>query len=284
MIDIELDYALNDLAIAMDLDKELEPNDLAIVEDIKEEEEGDLDDDYFNLYPTKEEIAYYNNLVDDPRPPFVKIDPKIERGNPRNVKIPCMIGYKYMDQAYIDFESSIKIMSSSVYNDIVKTRLEPRRDLKYPGGVCKFVGRIKGLHVFVGNFTNIVDFMVVEDLANVIDFRLSHVVLGKPFIEDSKLKHDRIEGTVQFSNEFDRITYRMPNKMKEFRYVPKLDMDNISAIEDINEEDKNKGMNFIWEKRSRYYKNCLTLGPKYRVDMEIVQRLRESIEKWERKT
>lgn len=87
----------------MYLDKELEPNDLAIVEDVKEEEEEDFDDDYFNLYPTEEEIAYYNNFIDNPRPPFVKIDPKIKRGDPKNVKIPCMIGYKCIDQAYIGF-------------------------------------------------------------------------------------------------------------------------------------------------------------------------------------
>ena len=77
-------------------------------------------------------------------------------------------------------------MSSNVYNDIVKTRLEPRRDPKYPGGVCNFVGRVKGLHVFVGDFTYITDFMVVEDLVNVIDCRLSNVVFGKPFVEESK--------------------------------------------------------------------------------------------------
>ena len=58
--------------------------------------------------------------------------------------------------------------------------------------------------------------------------------------------------------------------MREFRYLSQLEKDNISAIEDINEEDKKKGMNFVWEKRSLYYKDCLTLGPKYRVDIEIV--------------
>jgi hypothetical protein len=200
------------------------------------------------------------------------------------VKIPCMIGYKYFEQAYIDFESLINIMSSSVYNDIIKTRLAPRRDPNYPSGICNFVGRIKDLHILVGDFTYITDFMVVEDLASVIDCSLSQVVLGKPFVKESKLKYDRLEGTVQFSNETNKITYRMPNKMKDFCYVPKLERDNISAIEDINEEDKKEGMNFVWEKRSRYYKNCLTLGPKYRVDMEIVQRLRESNERWERKT
>lgn len=196
LVDIELDQALNDLAIAMDLDKELEANNLAIVEDVKEVEEQGLDDDYYNLYPTKEEIAYYNNLIDNPRPPFVKIDPKIKKGDPKNVKIPCMIGYKCIDQAYIDFESPLNIMSSSVYNELVTTRLGPRKDPKYPSGVCNSVGRVKGIHVFVGNFTYLVDFMVVEDLANIIDCRLSHVELGKSFVEESKLKHNQVEGTV----------------------------------------------------------------------------------------
>lgn len=32
----------------------------------------------------------------------------------------------------------------------------------------------------------------------------------------------------------------MPNRMKEFRFVPRFDLDKISACEDINEEDRKK--------------------------------------------
>ncbi|GJX51406.1 hypothetical protein Tco_0278251 [Tanacetum coccineum] len=38
-------------------------------------------------------------------------------------------------------------------------------------------GRIKGMHVFVGNFTYIVDFMIIEDISSIIDSRLSQVVV-----------------------------------------------------------------------------------------------------------
>jgi hypothetical protein len=190
-----------------------------------------------------------------------------------------MIGYKHIDNAYIDFKSPINIMSSSVYNDIVKTRLEPRRDLKYPGGVCNFVGRIKGLHVFVGDFTYITDFMVVEDLASVIDCRLSHVVFGKPFVDESKLEYDEIDGTIRFASKTERITYRMPNRMKEFRFMPRFDLDTIGAFEDINEEDKKKGMDYVWEKKSLFYKDCLALGPRYKVDKECADRILGAIEK-----
>ena len=283
LIKIELDHAFSDLATALYSNKDLGTKDFeVVVEDVKGLEEGEIypkHDDYFNLYPTKEETSYYNNLVDNPRPIFVKIDPKIKRGDPKNVKIPCVIGYKHIDNAYIDFESPINIMSSSVYNDIVKTRLGPRKDPKYPGGVCNFVGRVKGLRVFVGNFTFVTDFMIVEDLANVIDCRLSNVVFGKPFVEESKLEYDEIEGTIRFASNTDRITYRMPNRMKEFRFISRFDKDNVGAFEDINEEDKKKGMDYVWEKRSLFYKDCLALGPRYKVDKEFAQRIMGAIEK-----
>ena len=287
MIDIELDYALNNLGTAIYADNYLERNNLTVDKLIEKIEEVKVDprlDDYFNEYPTKEEIAYYNNLVDNPRPPFVRIDPKIKRGDPGNVKIPCMIGYQYVEHAYIDCESPINVMSSGLYSQIINTPLEPRIDPKCPGGVCNFVGRVKDMHILVGNFTFVTNFMILEDLASVVDCRLSRVVLGKPFIEASNLKYDRLRGTVQFSNHIDRITYRMPYRVNEFRFVPRFDKDNIGAIEDINDEDKEKGMDYVWNKRSLYYKDCLNLGPKYKVDMEVVRMIRGAIEKQNGKT
>ncbi|GJR88307.1 hypothetical protein Tco_0212318 [Tanacetum coccineum] len=39
-------------------------------------------------------------------------------------------------------------------------------------GVSNFTGRIKGMHVFIGNFTYIIEFMIVEDISSIIDPRL----------------------------------------------------------------------------------------------------------------
>ena len=72
-----------------------------------------------------------------------------------------MIGHKYIEQAYIDCESPIKVMSSSVYNDIMNAQPEPRRDSKYSGGVCNFVWRVKGVQIFIGSFTYVTDFMIL---------------------------------------------------------------------------------------------------------------------------
>lgn len=76
----------------------------------------------------------------------------------------------------------------------------------------------------------------------------------------------------------------MSSRMKEFRYISQLDKDNISAFEDINEDDRKKGMNYVWEKMSLFYKDCLSLGPKYKVDWQLAGRIREAIERKNEKT
>ncbi|GJX00759.1 hypothetical protein Tco_0184672 [Tanacetum coccineum] len=68
-------------------------------------------------------------------------------------------------------------------DDIMKTPLEPRKDYKSPSGINNFTGRVRGMPIFIGNFTYVSDFMIVEDISSVIDPRLSPVVLGKPFVE-----------------------------------------------------------------------------------------------------
>ncbi|GJV20546.1 hypothetical protein Tco_1369566 [Tanacetum coccineum] len=41
------------------------------------------------------------------------------------------------------------------------------------GEISDFTGRIKGMHVFIGNFTYVIDFMIIEDISSIIDPRIS---------------------------------------------------------------------------------------------------------------
>ncbi|GJT27888.1 hypothetical protein Tco_0908163 [Tanacetum coccineum] len=74
-------------------------------------------------------------------------------------------------------------MTRMQYNWIMRKQLEPREDPEGIKGISNFTGRIKGMHIFVGNFTYVSDLMIVEDISLIIDPRLSQVVLGKPFVE-----------------------------------------------------------------------------------------------------
>ncbi|GJR61666.1 hypothetical protein Tco_1503828, partial [Tanacetum coccineum] len=70
-------------------------------------------------------------------------------------------------------------------------RLEPKRKPSNPKKNCNFVGRVRGLKVFVGNFTYECDFMVLENTTSVIDHYLGSVVFGMPFVEATGLVYNR---------------------------------------------------------------------------------------------
>ncbi|GKD32769.1 hypothetical protein Tco_1248278 [Tanacetum coccineum] len=112
-------------------------------------------------------------------------------------------------------------MTRMMYNWIRRIKLEPREDPNR--GVSNFTGRIKGMHVFVGNFTYGVDFMIVEDISSIIDPRLSHVVLAKPFIEISNMIHELSLGVVKFTNGINEIAYKMPHKLEQYDSLSDLE-------------------------------------------------------------
>nr|GEU64467.1 protein kinase-like domain, concanavalin A-like lectin/glucanase domain protein [Tanacetum cinerariifolium] len=103
-------------------------------------------------------------------------------------------------------------------------RLGPRRKPSNPRKICNFVGRVKGIKVFVGNFTYECDFMVLEDTTNVIDHDLGSVVFAKPFVEATGLVYDREEGTITFEKDKEKIMFKMPHKMEMFKHIYFMDI------------------------------------------------------------
>ncbi|GJW92766.1 hypothetical protein Tco_0172438, partial [Tanacetum coccineum] len=149
----------------VELFKEYEIGDVRWEENEEEEEVVEVEElgvEYFDKFPTKDELAYHKYLFHDPSPPFYRRCPIIVEENPSNLKIPCNIGQVHMWKAYIDLNSLVKIMSH---------------------------------------------FLIVEDISLVIDLGLSHVVLGKPFVEVS---------IVKFANGVDEVAYQIPHKIEQF--------------------------------------------------------------------
>nr|GEX13578.1 MAK10-like protein [Tanacetum cinerariifolium] len=151
------------------------------------EEEGstttkEVGSEYFDIFPTRSELAYHKYLICSLIPLIFLRNPIIMEGFLSNLKIPCNIG------------------------------LDPKENSNRR--VSNFTRRIKGRHVFIGNFTYIVRFMIGKDISSIIDPRLSQVVLGKPFVEISNMTHDPPEGVVRFTNRTDEVAYKMPHMIK----------------------------------------------------------------------
>ncbi|GJW54985.1 protein kinase-like domain, concanavalin A-like lectin/glucanase domain protein [Tanacetum coccineum] len=107
--------------------------------------------------------------------------------------------------------------------------LKSKRKPSNPEKISNFVGRVKGLKVFVGNFTYECNFVVLEDTTSVIDHYLGGMILGKTFVKETGLVYDKDEGTITSERDKEKITFKMPHKMGRFKHIDKdiLKTDNI---------------------------------------------------------
>ncbi|GJW09713.1 hypothetical protein Tco_1575540 [Tanacetum coccineum] len=189
----------------------------------KVESVEELGFNYFDRFPTSEELAYH------------------------------IIGHLYFKNVYIDLESPMNIMTREVYNNVIKEKLKPRIHLDDPRRVRNFTGKVKGIHVTVGNFTYRTEFLVIEDIGSLIDHSLSNVVLGKPFVNESHMSHDQSLGRVRFTDGVDEITYQMPHMMDQFSALLNFKKDHVNPIYVRNEEDKIKGAEYVKNKIAGFY-------------------------------
>ncbi|GJZ53393.1 hypothetical protein Tco_0608278 [Tanacetum coccineum] len=211
-------------------------NDVMFIEIVKTNDDSHKEEpkvkeqevEYFDIFPTRSELAYHKYLMCGLIPSIFLRNPIIMEGCPSNLKIPCNIGHVHVEKAYFDHNSPLNNMTRMMYNWIMKRKLNPRENSDR--GVSNFTGRIKGKHVFIRNFTYIIDFMIVKDISSIIDPMLSQVVLGRPFVEISNMTHDPPKG--------------------------------------VNKEDKSRGVEYIMNKILGFYKECLELGPEYATGMD----------------
>ncbi|GJW19322.1 retrotransposon ORF1 [Tanacetum coccineum] len=196
-----------------------------------------------------------------PVPSIFLRNPIIVEGSSSNLKIPCNIGHVHIKKAYIDLNSPLNIMTRMIYNWIMRRKLSHRENAN--GGISNFTGRIKGMHVFIRNFTYVINFLIVEDISSIIDPRLSQVALGRPFVEMYNMTHDPPEGVVRFTKETDKVVYKMPHKIEQYESLSDLEKEHTKSFYLRNDEDKRRGVEYVMSKILGFYKECLELGPEY---------------------
>ncbi|GJU03022.1 hypothetical protein Tco_1113360 [Tanacetum coccineum] len=138
-------------------------------------------------------------------------------------------------------------MSRANYNIIKEKPFQARRNPYQPYKFCNFVGRAKNMHIFIGCFVYVVDFMILEDLGSIIDSGLSEVVLGKSFALTSKLTYDESLGLIRFAQKDDEVMFRMPYRTKELDLVSPLEKDKFEAffMDSLKGRDEKKRLDHL---------------------------------------
>ncbi|GJU93691.1 putative reverse transcriptase domain-containing protein [Tanacetum coccineum] len=123
----------------------------------------------------------------DKYPSYYDLDRKIHIDCAYNLKFSCMIGYEYVDTNFFPL-FSISVMPKRLHNLIMKDKLE------FKGK--NIIGTFINIPIFVGNFSVMTNFIVVEDIDNFGDDGIGDVIVGKPFCRMVRVKTKRFEGMI----------------------------------------------------------------------------------------
>ncbi|GJR29311.1 hypothetical protein Tco_1105543 [Tanacetum coccineum] len=189
--------------------------------------------------------------------PFPHSEKAINSFDGDDLAFQCMIGFR-KSVAYFDTFLPMNIITRKAYNTIMVEGLESTGK--------NLVAVVRDVYVFVGSFTYITDFMVLEDIGEFILINKAEVVMGKPFRKITKLEYDCAKGLMSFNRIFENYTFQMPRTIPRFKHWGHVSWSKIPPILALNQRDLTNGFKNAYEKNKFMYKNCLNLGPEYRVD------------------
>nr|GEW04458.1 MAK10-like protein [Tanacetum cinerariifolium] len=142
----------------------------------------------------------------------IKDDPQLED---ESVNTPLVSLFIDLDDDFDDgevlseLEEYVNIITRKAYNTIMVNGLESMG--------MNLVAIVRNVCVFIGSFTYVTNFVVLEDIGEFILREIAKVVMGKPFREVTNLDYDCGKGLVFFTRTFDNYTFQMPRTIPRFK-------------------------------------------------------------------
>ncbi|GJW35990.1 putative reverse transcriptase domain-containing protein [Tanacetum coccineum] len=146
-----------------------------------------------DLMPTIEEgevIRTRNEDLDtgvNDYPSYCDDDKKIHIDCAHNLKFSCMIGFEFTHANFFPL-LYVNIMSRKFHNSIMKNKMVYKED--------NVVGALMNVLIFVGTFSVMTDFVVLEDMDAYCDNEMGDVIFGEPFLREVRIKTIRFEGII----------------------------------------------------------------------------------------
>ncbi|GJS01839.1 hypothetical protein Tco_0318347 [Tanacetum coccineum] len=78
-------------------------------------------------------------------------------------------------------------------------------------------GALMNVPIFVGTFSIMTDFAVLEDMNAYLDEGMGDVIFGEPFLREVGIKTKRFEGRIAIYNGNDKLTYQMVRSHSMFK-------------------------------------------------------------------
>ncbi|GJW96119.1 homeodomain-like protein [Tanacetum coccineum] len=80
------------------------------------------------------------------------------------------------------------------------------------------IGALMNVPIFVGTFSVVTDFVVLENIDEYHDEGMGNIIFGEPFLRDVRINAKRFEGMITIYNDNDEVTYQRVSSHPRFKY------------------------------------------------------------------
>ncbi|GJS65221.1 putative reverse transcriptase domain-containing protein [Tanacetum coccineum] len=269
-MELDLDYRLMGETLVLNrsldlfLEDYIELNDLNEPIELRRNQGGDLmpsieEGEVIKEFRTRDDEL---NIGIDDYPSYCDDDKKIHIDCAHNLKFSCMIGFEFTHANFFPL-LYVNVMSKKFHNSIMKDKMV------YNGN--NVVGALMNVPIFVGTFSVITDFVVLENMDAYRDEGMSDVIFGEPFLRDIGIKAKRFKRMITLYKGDDEVTYQMVRSYPGFKHHTNKQCNKISPLLKVSEKDMMNGVSHPYQKLKGFYKGDLNLGPDYIRNAKIVE-------------
>ncbi|GKC07264.1 reverse transcriptase domain-containing protein, partial [Tanacetum coccineum] len=145
----------------------------------------------------------------DDYPSYCNDDKKIHIDRAHNLKFSCMIGFEFTHANFF-LLLYVSVMSRKFHNLIMKNKMV------YKGN--NVVGALVNVPIFIGKFSVMTDFAVLEDMDAYRDNEMGNIIFGEPFLKEVGIKIKWFEGISTLYNGDNEVTYQMVPSHPKFKH------------------------------------------------------------------
>ncbi|GJV79954.1 putative reverse transcriptase domain-containing protein [Tanacetum coccineum] len=140
------------------------------------------------------------DVVIDDYPSYCDYDKKIHIDCAYNLKFSCIIRFEFTNANFFPL-LYVNVMSKKFHKSIMKDKMVYKEN--------NVVGALMNVPIFVGTFSVVTNFAVLENIDAYLDKGMGDVIFGEPFLREVGIKRRRFEEMITIYNDDDEVTYRM---------------------------------------------------------------------------
>ncbi|GKB03086.1 hypothetical protein Tco_0831175 [Tanacetum coccineum] len=137
----------------------------------------------------------------------------------------------------------------------------------------KVVGAVMNVPIFVGTFSIVTDFAVLENMDAYHDEGMGDVIVGELLLREARIKAKWFERIITLYKNDDEATYQMVRSHPRFKNHTNEQCNKIPPLLKVSEKDEKNGISHAYQKLKGFYKGVLNLGPEYIRNSKIRKRM-----------